>query len=319
MREPGFWQHDGLLPRLLQPIATLYGTAARWRVVSASVERVPVPTICIGGATVGGSGKTPVAMSIAELLRSTGRKPHVVLRGYGGSLHGPVRVDPAKHDASMVGDEALLHAAAGPTWIARRRIDGARAAVAAGAGSVVLDDALQHHGIGWSRALLVVDGSYGIGNGRTLPAGPLRQPWTDVLDAADAIVLLGEDRAGMLDRCAAKPVFRAFIEPDGDCSDLVARPVLAFAGIARPERFRAALHELGADVRRFVAFADHHMFRERELFRLQAIASRERLAMVTTAKDAMRIPLGWQARLSVLRIRLIWRDLPKVTAFLAVS
>lgn len=308
MREPEFWRHDGWAARLLQPLATVYATAARRRTASVAPERLPVPVVCVGGVTIGGSGKTPVARAVAAMLREAGRQPHLVLHGYGGRLRGPVRVDPGLHDAAMVGDEALLHAADGPTWVARQRVAAARAAMAAGAGCIVLDDALQHPGLAPSLALLVVDGRHGIGNGRTLPAGPLRERWSDALAKAGAVVLLGEDEAGIGGLCGDRPVVRAAIEPVGDVRDLAGRRVLAFAGIAQPARFRRQLQRLGAEVVRFAAFADHHPYRERELSRLHAIAGRDRLILVTTAKDAMRLPPGWKARVRVLEIAVAWHD-----------
>lgn len=319
MREPRFWQHDGALARILQPAATLYTAIARHRAASIPAEKLPIPVIGIGAVTVGGSGKTPVARAVAELLRAAGRAPHVVLRGYGGSLRGPVRVDPALHDASMVGDEALLHAADGPTWLARRRVEGARAAIAAGGGCIVLDDALQHPGLAWSLALLVVDGSQGIGNGRVLPAGPLREPWPDALAKADAVILIGEDEAGVRGLASARSVICARLEPTAEAADLAGQRALAFAGIGQPAKFRRTLTALGVEAVRFVTFADHHLYRERELFRLHAIASRERLTLVTTAKDAMRIPAGWHARLRVLDVRLVWQNAHSIGELLAAS
>jgi tetraacyldisaccharide 4'-kinase len=319
VREPRFWQHDGLLARVLQPAATLYTVLARSRCASLSRERLPVPVVCVGAATVGGSGKTPVARAVAHLLREAGAAPHVVLRGYGGSLPGPLRVDPTVHGSARVGDEALLHAADGPTWVARRRIEGARAAIAAGAGSIVLDDGLQHPGLTWSLALLVVDGGQGVGNGRVLPAGPLREPWPDVLARADAAVCIGDDEAGIQALAASKPLIEARIESTGEALDLAGRRVLAFAGIARPDRFRRSLERLGAEVARFVPFADHHRYRERELFRLWAVASRERLTLVTTAKDAVRLPPDWHRRIRVLQVRLVWQDAAAIRQLLAAS
>ncbi|HMR30233.1 MAG TPA: tetraacyldisaccharide 4'-kinase [Geminicoccaceae bacterium] len=319
MREPGFWRRDGPAARLLQPLASLYALAARHRAAAIVPERLAVPVVGVGGVTVGGSGKTPVARAVAGLLREAGCCPHVVLRGYGGRLGGPVRVDAARHDAAMVGDEALLHAADGPAWVARRRAAGARAALAAGADCIVLDDALQHPGLAPALTLLVVDGRDGIGNGRTLPAGPLRESWHDALAKVDAVVLLGEDEAGMARRCGGTPVLRASIEPRGDVRGLEGSRLLAFAGIAGPGRFRRSLERLGAEVVRLVAFADHHAFRERELARLDAAARRQGLALVTTAKDAMRLPQHWRARVRVLEIAVVWHDPLSIRRLLRVS
>lgn len=317
MREPWFWRQDGLLPLALQPLASLYAAIARRRVMAMPRQTLPVPLVCVGAATVGGAGKTPVARSVAALLREAGREPHCVLRGHGGRLAGPVRVDPSLHDAGDVGDEALLHARDGPTWMARRRIEGCRAAIDAGARSIVLDDALQHPGLAWSLALLVVDGGQGLGNGRVVPAGPLREPWPKAMAKADAVVLIGEDDAGIAARVAPKRLLRARLRPVGD--GLAGRRVLAFAGIGYPAKFRRSLESIGADVVRFVTFADHHRYRERELFRLHAIAGRERLAMVTTAKDVMRIPTDWHARLHVQDLAVSWEDEAEMRRLVAAS
>jgi tetraacyldisaccharide 4'-kinase len=280
-------------------------------------ERAPVPVIGIGGATVGGSGKTPVARAVAGLLRELGATPHVVLRGHGGSARGPLRVEPGAHDHRLVGDEALLHAADGATWVARCRVDGARAAAAAGATHVVLDDGLQHHAIRRDLSLLVVDAAFGIGNGRLLPAGPLRETLPDAAARADAAVLVGEDRSeiGRL-LPPALSVFAARLEPRADAAELAGRPVLAFAGLARPERLQTMLARLGARVARFVAFGDHHRYSEREIARLAAEAERRELTLVTSAKDAVRLPAAWRHAVRVVEVALAWQDPRRVREML---
>uniref|UniRef100_UPI00260A9006 tetraacyldisaccharide 4'-kinase n=1 Tax=Ferrovibrio sp. TaxID=1917215 RepID=UPI00260A9006 len=177
-RAPDFWQAgmDSPWPGLLQPLAALYelGNHLNRRITTA--QDVGRPVISVGNLVAGGAGKTPTAIALSEMLHRLGLQPQIVSRGYGGRLAGPVRVDPSRHTAADVGDEALLLSAAAPTWIGRDRPAAARAAAAAGAGCIIADDAHQSYALARRLSLLVVDGGYGFGNGRLLPAGPLREP-----------------------------------------------------------------------------------------------------------------------------------------------
>src|SRR6266481_1404131 len=191
---PAFWaEPPGVLANLLLPIGAAWDSVGRLREVLSRPYCPPVPVVCIGNLVVGGAGKTPVALAMTSHFAARGLPVHVVTRGYGGRLGGPVRVDPARHDAAAVGDEALLLAAWAPCWVAHDRADGVRAAVATGAQMVVLDDGFQNPGIAKTLSILVVEAAYGFGNGRVIPAGPLRENLTRGLSRADAIVLLGAD------------------------------------------------------------------------------------------------------------------------------
>ncbi len=183
---------------------------------------------------------------------------HFILRGYGGSVHGPHRVV-AGDTAARVGDEALLLAEVAPTWIGADRAASARAAVAAGAQVLVMDDGLQNPGLHKDLSLLVVDGASGFGNGRVLPAGPLREPVQAGAARCQAAVLIGPDGVGPL----PLPVLRASLRPGPEIAGWVGRRVLAFAGIARPEKFFTMLADAGVIVAATVPFPDHHPFSER--------------------------------------------------------
>ncbi|MDE2581170.1 MAG: tetraacyldisaccharide 4'-kinase, partial [Rhodospirillales bacterium] len=210
-RAPRFWDAEvggGALPALLAPLAALVAAATARRVARPG-WRAPVPVLCVGNATVGGAGKTTVALDLAARLARAGRTPHVLLRGYRGTMRGVRRVAPGD-SAALVGDEALLLAEVAPTWVGADRAASARAAVAAGAGALVMDDGLQNPGLVKDVALLVIDGGFGFGNGRVLPAGPLREPVAAAAARCAAAVLIGEDRHGA--RAAlqpALPVLRA--------------------------------------------------------------------------------------------------------------
>lgn len=306
-RAPAFWRHDGLLPRVLSPLSAVVGgvTALRMR---RHGWYCPIPVICVGNATVGGAGKTTIALDLAERLAGRGWAVHVLLRGYGARAGGLRWVEP--DDAvTKVGDEALLHATVAPTWISADRRLGAQAAVAAGAEVLVMDDGLQNPGVQKHCSLLVIDGASGFGNARILPAGPLREPVAVAAARCDAAVLIGVDKTGALERLPARlPVLRARLVTTPDAAALKGQRVLAFAGIAMPDKFFTSLAETGADIIRRVPFPDHHMFQPDELTTLMSQAEQLHALPVTTAKDAMRLPADTRSRVRVLHVNLVWED-----------
>jgi tetraacyldisaccharide 4'-kinase len=294
VKAPAFWWQDRptLPARLLGPAAAIYAGVADRRLRQPGT-RASVPVLCVGNVTVGGAGKTPTAIALAALLRDLGRKPAFLLRGYGGRLPGPVLVD-EHHDEVEVGDEALLLAAHGATVVSRDRPAGAALAVHDGADVIVMDDGLQNPPLAKDLALAVFDGAAGIGNGRVLPAGPLRASLDRQWPLIDAALVIGPGAAGDAVAVEAsrrgKPVLRARIVPDEEAAAALAgRRVLAFAGIGRPAKFFDTLAELGADVARTRTFPDHHRYGAGEVARLLDEAERENLVPVTTAKDAVRL------------------------------
>jgi len=306
MRPPDFWSSRRVLSTLLVPAGCAYALATRLRLRRAG-WRAPVPVICVGNVGVGGAGKTPVALALARLL--AGRNPHFLTRGYRGREAGPLRVDPAKHDARAVGDEPLLLARAAPTWVARDRAAGARAAVAAGAGCIVMDDGHQNPALAKDLSLVVVDGGYGFGNGRVIPAGPLREPIAAGLARADAIVLLHPQGAEQVEQewlqGFAKPILHARLEPSGIIPD---GPLVAFAGLARPEKFFDTLTSMGAKLADAVPFPDHHPFSDDDLKHLEALAKEHGARLITTEKDAARLSLEWRARVAILPVAARFAD-----------
>ncbi len=317
MRAPEFWTENGLAARLLAPLGAAYHLAGVLRRGLVSPQSVDVPVICIGNLVAGGAGKTPVALALIDMLRESGLKPAALTRGYGGSETGPLRVQPGSHDAAMVGDEALLLAAAAPTWLARDRVAGARKAVAEGADVIVMDDGFQNPGLKKDLSLLVVDGTYGFGNGRVIPAGPLRETTASGLARADAVVLVGGKDGATADGplFAGKPVLRARLLPRDD--SLAGQRVFAFAGIGRPGKFFQSLRDLGAEVVGSEAFADHQPYDSAALERLRHAAKTADAKLVTTAKDAVRLGPEAPRDVTVLHVTLTWDDENAVTALLA--
>lgn len=317
---PDFWQTDHLPARLLAPLGHAYALAGALRRRMARPWRAPVPVVCIGNLSLGGTGKTQLAIALARRLVGAGRRPHILTRGYGGREAGPRRVDPAADDAATVGDEPLLLAAAAPTWIARERAAGARAAVGDGADILLMDDGYQNPSLVQDLKILVVDGRRGFGNGRVVPAGPLREPVARGLARADAVVIVGEDRAGIGAMLPpATPRLPASITPAGDAPSVAGRRIVAFAGIGDPERFFEGLAEAGADLVHRRAFADHHRYRMRELSDLMDMAERLGADTLTTAKDIVRIPPALRSRFRAFPVELHLADPDALDALIAAK
>lgn len=311
MRAPEFWTQGGIAPALLAPCALLYGAGGALRERLATPWRAPVPVVCVGNLTVGGAGKTPTALAVGRMLQDWALSVAFLSRGYGGTARGPLLVDPARHDARMVGDEPLLLAQCAATWVARDRKDAARLAVADGADVLVMDDGLQNPALRKDLRLVVVDGGYGFGNEHVLPAGPLREPLARGLARADAFVLVGPDRHGLAARLGRHaPVFAASLVPDATARTLAGRKVHAFAGIGRPEKFFATLDAVGAECVAARSFADHHPYREEEVDQILAAAARDGATPVTTTKDHVRLPAAQRARVVAVAVSLAFADRP---------
>ena len=307
MRAPEFWQRDGYLPRFLSPASTIWRAGAAIRRAWTTPAGAGAPVVCVGNVVAGGAGKTPVAMAVGAALAARGGVPHFLSRGYGGSLPGPVRVDRSRHGFRDVGDEPLLLGRIAPAWVARDRLAGGRAAAGAGAGILVMDDGFQNFALRKDYSLLVVDGPYGMGNGRLIPAGPLREPPGAALARADAVVLVGEDRTG-IERTLDMPVLAARFRPAAGSDRLSGRPVVAFAGLGRPEKFFETLSGMGCELVATHRFPDHHAYAADEVMRLVESAAAAGAAPVTTEKDLVRLPPEAQPMVECLRIGLEWRD-----------
>ncbi|MEM7730048.1 MAG: tetraacyldisaccharide 4'-kinase [Pseudomonadota bacterium] len=301
MRPPEFWNiregRDGapVIRTLLRPLGALYAWLGRRRRAAVEPLDPGVPVICVGNATMGGTGKTPVVIYLLKSLRRLGVNAHGLTRGYGGRLEGPVPVNP-RHTSEDVGDEPLLIARSAPVWVARARDKGAMAAMSEGADAIVMDDGHQNPFLKKTLSLLVVDAEVGFGNGCVFPAGPLREPLCDALGRADAVILMKPSPDYPLDeylraQLEGHTVIPAYLTP---LSDPPGGRLYAFAGIGRPNKFFDQLKRQGAELVEAVPFADHHRFTDTEVERLFALASEYDAALITTEKDHVRLPSGYR-------------------------
>lgn len=309
VQAPEFWKSREGFARILEPLGRIYGAITSARAGGSKTAKGPIPVISVGGLTVGGAGKTPVTLSLVERLQDLGQRPAVILRGYGGSLKGPVKVDPSLHTSNDVGDEALLHAELCPTWVARKRIDGVIAAAKEGATIGVLDDGHQHPGLHKDLRIVVIDGQNPFGNGYVFPAGPLRERPDDAFARADAVVVMGGDQQHLAARLAKNIVtLSASLVPDPSALALRGQNVLAFAGIGNPEKFFATLQAVGARVVAAHPFEDHEAFGPADIQVLLDEAFAMNAIPVTTAKDAARLSPDQRQQVNVVAVAVLWRD-----------
>ncbi|GCE82807.1 tetraacyldisaccharide 4'-kinase [Komagataeibacter diospyri] len=309
MRAPAFWwtapAHPGWAARLLSPLSYLYAKATARR-VGRSGWRAPVPVLCCGNIGVGGTGKTPLGLDLAQRAIARGHRPAFLSRGYGGNLPAGTRVDPDQHTAREAGDEPLLLARIAPCYIGADRAVSARQAIRDGADCLLMDDGFQNPTLHQDLALVVVDGTVGFGNGRVLPAGPLREPVHAGLARAGGMVMIGADRQGILAGMKNRPpCFTAMLQQD--VGNLPRdRPLIAFAGIGRPAKFFDGLARAGFPPLRCVAFADHHPYTRTECCAMLALAAQLNACLVTTEKDAVRLPPAMRAQVMTAGVQLAW-------------
>jgi len=308
---PPFWWHEpDWRAYCLSPFASLYGAVASHRMRRARREKIALPVLCVGNLTVGGSGKTPVAIALAQAARTMNLTPGFLSRGHGGSFGEPHLVD-ARHDSARhVGDEPLLLAEHAPVAVTPNRAAGAKLLAGEGCDFVIMDDGFQSARIHIDYALIVLDARYGIGNGFVIPAGPLRAPLVDQLRFVDSVLTVGEgDKADDVVRKtsrAGKAFFQAHVRPR-DPARLAGRRFLAFAGIGHPEKFFDSVTAAGGTVALSRSFPDHHFFADDELAEMAGTAEMAGLDLITTAKDAARLlgstlPQGFAERMTVLGI-----------------
>jgi tetraacyldisaccharide 4'-kinase len=320
-REGSGWRAAKLV---LIPLSWIWAGVTARRIRRTTPADPGVPVICVGNLTLGGVGKTPVVRALAARLAAEGRAVHILTRGHGGRLAGPLRLDPNTHTAADVGDEALMLGSDGlPVWIARDRLAGAQAAAAAGAEVVVMDDGHQNPTLAKALSLVVVDGEtrddeWPFGDGAVFPAGPMREPLAVGLARADAVVLLlpsdlPEPDARLLALLQSKPMLIARLEP---LAPPPAGPQLAFAGIGKPWKFERTLMAAGANLADFAPLPDHAAIPEATLRFLSDRAAALGAGLLTTEKDWVRLPPAWRDRIAAWPVTVRFEDEAAISACL---
>jgi len=310
MRSPRFWDRDvdpksregAPLTRLLMtPLAAVYAGVTARRIRNADPFKIGIPVICVGNLTAGGSGKSPVVAAIRQHLTGLhdGIRAASLSRGYGGKLQGPLRVDPEIHNASQVGDEALMLSQSGEAWIGANRAAAGQAMESDGVDVIVMDDGFQNPGLAKTLSIIVVDAASGFGNSHVIPKGPLREPVQAGLARADAVILMGAGEPPDELSDFEGPVFRASIMP---ASPPTPGAYVAFAGIGRPEKFFDTLKAYGTPPLDAVPFGDHHTYSESDLRYLRALAVDYNAQLITTEKDFVRLPPAQRKDIATLPV-----------------
>lgn len=313
MKTPPHWNSKNLISGLLLPLGWLYNLATKLNIRFKHSNQVDKKVICIGNLTAGGTGKTPVAISIASILQNLGHRPFFVSRGYGGSLKN-VLVDSQKHKAFEVGDEPLLLSKQAPVIVNPLRYQGALKAIELGADTIIMDDGFQNPGLKKDLSFLVFDGGFGYGNGRPIPSGPLRESLNDGLKRAQAIIIIGEDKHNLKQEFHFLPIFQGYISPKP--IKTTNHKAIAFAGIGRPEKFYHSMRTLGFDLVETIDFPDHHQYSIKELEQLISQAQAKNALLYTTSKDYVKIPSILQSQFKVLEIEITWQEKSALVDFI---
>lgn len=317
MRTPEFWKHRGLISSLLLPLSGFYYLGSILRQKLASPTKVDVPVICIGNLTAGGSGKTPITLSLASSLQQMGKNPHIVSRGYGGTQEGPLRVLPSQHSARDVGDEPLMMALAQsqttPVWVSKNRVAGAKSAIKEGANVILLDDGFQNPALQKDLSIIVVDNKTGFSNGRLIPSGPLRESITNGIKRADAVFIIKQPNETINPELATifatKAVSSVTIKPADETNqlELKNKKIFAFAGIGYPQKFYNTLENLSAQICGTTDFPDHHQYSKNDLDKILSLSRKAGAdGIFTTEKDFVKIPETFKEKISYLPIHAVW-------------
>ncbi len=298
-KAPKFWQKkSSLLSTLLTPFSKVYEGYAAYQSTRTPKEKVDVPIICVGNLVLGGAGKTPTVMALVKMLQKAGETPHIVSRGYGAFIKRTQRVNPKEHSYIRVGDEPLLLANVAPTWVGANRLQTLKTAAENGASVIVMDDGLQNPSFFKDFRLMVVDAFQGFGNEKVFPAGPLRESPEKGLKNTEAVLVIG-DKSRL-----SYPIGEALTGQLKSATTFNPRPVVAFAGLGYPEKFRMTLKQYGYEVRELMSFPDHHPYTIPDVKKIKRQAALHNADIITTAKDYVRLPDSFKEHVSVFHVEL---------------
>jgi len=324
LKTPDFWYRSkgsspSVIEYLMAPISLLYQYGHRINLRTTQSNSVDIPVICIGNVTVGGSGKTPVSIAINTIIkeRNLFDAPFFLTRGYGGTEPGPRRIE-VHEDAKTVGDEPLLLASHSNTIVSVNRYRGSQLVQELGGDCIIMDDGLQNQSLSKSVSFIVINGKMGLGNEKTIPAGPLREPIDTAILRCDAIIMIGQDERDIKDKIPEHiPMFRAEIKPSQGVQPDKGQNYIAFSGIAYPQKFFDTLEKSGYNVIESKSFSDHHAFTDHEIETLKTLANDRSAQLITTEKDYVRLPQNVQQDIKTLPVTLVWDNEEEIYQFLS--
>lgn len=313
---PTWWQERSITTYLLRPLSYIYYTIFRLRRWIARPLKLSVPVICVGNATAGGAGKTPFVIYLLKYFQERNVSVACVSKGYGGKLTSSIQVDPSVHDAYLVGDEPLLLAKIAPTFIGKNRKRTLQLAEGSGADLIIMDDGYQNPTVSKDFHFLVVDGTHGIGNGLLLPAGPLRETFDSAIAKAHAVIIMGEKNRKIEEKIQSHGTHYFYAHYQTSTPPSKNQSLVAFSGIANPDKFFNFLRSFGATLQLTRPFPDHYMFSHHDLQSLLIQARSCKAKLITTEKDWIRLPEHWQKDIDYCPITLGWEDEGAITGLL---
>lgn len=311
MKTPKFWEEDNIKAKLLSPLSFFYKKATETRLAKEAEYKSKLPVICIGNITAGGAGKTPAAIALAKLLQAAGKKPNFVSKGYGRKSDETLFVE--NQSVQITGDEPKLLAAVAPTIVSSSRVEGAKKAEENNAEIIILDDGFQDSALEKTISFLVIDGKYGIGNGKVIPAGPLRESFEAGVNRATAIIIIGEQTAKI--PSTNKPTIKANLEikiPD----EIKEEDIVAFCGLGVPGKFFDSLKNTGLNITEEISFPDHHAYTEEDFRNIFAAATNKNSVVVTTEKDYVKVPDHLRKLIYCVKAKMVFEDEKQVLELL---
>jgi tetraacyldisaccharide 4'-kinase len=316
MKTPKFWKNNNIISTLLSPLGWIYSNVTKHKIKYGKFPKLNIPVICIGNLTAGGTGKTPVCISICKILQKADYNPCFITRGYGGKAKDLYIKKGELINPVIAGDEPLLLSQIANVSINANRYQAGLKAIENGADILILDDGFQNPTLYKDKSLIVVDGEYGFGNKKAIPAGPLRENISEGLKRAHAIIVVGEDKhkiKELADKYKLK-YFNGFVKPIKP--KIKNKNIIAFAGIGRPEKLYNSLKNLGYVIKHNFSFADHHFYTNNEIENIINLSQKENLEVFTTSKDFTKIPEQYRKSINVLDIKIDWKNENKLKEFL---
>lgn len=293
--QPKFWKNRNFISDILLPLSFFYILISSFKNYFEKKFQSKLTIICVGNLTIGGSGKTPTVIYIAELLKNINYNVTVLLKGYGGALKGPLRVS-QKNISSDVGDEALLHSKINETWVSNIRSKGVQLIEGVNKNNnlIIMDDGLQNNSVQKDINIAVFDGEEGIGNGRVIPSGPMRENLKFGLKKIKIVLIIGEDKRNISNLIKLTnnkiKIFYAAFEPDIKViKNLKNKKIIAFAGIGFPNKFYHLLKKMHLNILETKDFSDHHIYKKNELNLLIQKSNALNATLITTEKDYVKI------------------------------